>query len=418
MLAAALLAAYQVEPVSTDQDALEVTARNGRMASASSPSEDAVQALLRRDGVQGTMLAKLGVNYTLNHSQRLYELPADTFAGAIRHVRFFYPMNRDYNPDSSIRAAPIYVPATTSLAPCLDGPNPWSCAKVSPQQNMVRVRDLRKVFPSGYVFVAAEVLGGRGYPCKGWSAEEMGPNPRQSGYEWGRVMMASLGQYPGVVLAFTNEEWCKPESDPGRQDAMNEWRRGVIQAHRENPACQLSIGARHPPGGRDGLGSGVDLIAPDIWQYLDDVGGWANVHTHPTENGVMVSSDRVLETGDIARFDEWVAWMKANYPNIRRYVGELSYTSSPFNTTSSIESRREDWSTLERLIKYVADEVEIVFLYQIADQPGEGAFSGTGIYPYLIDSVRALASEPTGRRAAPPALVEPNQLLEADLHGN
>ena len=125
----------------------------------------------------------------------------------------------------------------------------------------------------------------------------MGADIEGAGYQWGRVALATYGPVGGVILAMTNEEWCQ---EPGRTEAYNEWRRGVIRAHRENPSCELALGAtavRERTWQGERLPDNVCDVATDIWAYLDEVGGWADIHTH-----VMDANFRLLPARDGPHF--------------------------------------------------------------------------------------------------------------------
>ena len=372
--------------------ALTALACGGGAVSAPSFSPDAFGPVpARQDSVPGfgdspTYGPQLGVCVTLASDERIDGDPAFA-AGAFRHVRYFQMMEKDYGDTGS--------PATATPAPCTDYDNPWSCPEVSLRQNLVRVQRLRRMFPAGVVWVAPEKLGDNGWPCKNWSVDELGDDPEAAGYAWGRAAFASYGPLGDVVVAMTNEEWC-----PGaeRAAAYNQWRRGVIRAHRENPAAQIAVGARHVrprTWGGERLNDNVADVAPDVWAYVDSVGGWADYHAHGIEGTRFLPRERAHTAEDYRDFFAWSDWLQRRYPNIRRAVGEIAYTTSEPGVVATDEEKRADWPTYAALVRGLAEEAEVVFLYQIEDHPWpEGAFSGSGVYPALMDSVRALASSP------------------------
>ena len=332
-----------------------------------------------------TYAPMLGVNITWANDQRITDGGERLVDGAVRHVRYFQMMEKDYGAGQ---------PATTALAPCTDLDNPWSCPETSMRQHLVRVKALREMFPEGVIWIAPEVLAGRSWPCKGWTADELGADPEAAGYAWGRAAFATYGQVPGVIVAMTNEEWC-----PGaeRANAYNAWRRGVIRAHRANPSCEIAIGARHVrmkqwQGER--LTDHVGDVASDVWTYVDEVGGWADYHAHGIEDGRFLPRTRAAEAADVQDFYAWSAWLDDNYPDIRKCVGEIAYTSSAPDVVATAVQKQADFPTYAGLIRAVAVEADLVFLYQFEDHARpEGAFSGTGIYPALMQPVRQLGQE-------------------------
>ena len=329
---------------------------------------------------------QLGVNFTWAADDRIDGDPAFASA-AFRHVRYFQMMEKDYAGAT---------PAIGDLAPCTDLANPWNCPERSARQHLVRVKALRRMFPGGVIWVAPEVLTGRTWPCKGFTAAELGGDPREAGYRWARAMLATYGTLGGgVVLAMTNEEWC-PGAD--RVNAYNEWRRGVVRAHRENPSCALAIGARHVrartwEGQR--MADNVLDVASDVWAYVDSVGGWADYHAHGIVDGRFLPHGRAASAPDYRDFFAWSAWIDDNYPGIRKSVGEIAYTTSDPDVVATDEHKRADWPTYAELVRGVAREADLVFLYQIEDHARpEGAFSGSGVYPALMGGVEALGREP------------------------
>lgn len=337
-------------------------------------------------GESPTYAPQLGVCVTLASDERIDGDPT-LAAGAFQHVRYFQMMEKDYGDTGT--------PAGGGPAPCTNYDNPWACPEVSLRQNLVRVQRLRRMFPEGIVWVAPEKLGDNGWPCKNWSVEELGDDPEEAGYRWGSAAFASYGPLGDIVVAMTNEEWCPGEE---RAAAYNEWRRGVIRAHRENPAAQIAIGARHVRPrmwGGERLNDNVRDVAPDVWAYVDSVGGWADYHAHGIENMRFLPHAEAHTAEDYRDFFAWRNWLQRHYPNIRPAVGEIAYTTSEPGVVATDEEKRADWGTYASLVRGLADEAEIVFLYQIEDHPWpEGAFSGSGVYPTLMDSVRALASSP------------------------
>jgi len=244
------------------------------------------------------------------------------------------------------------------------------------------------------IWIAPEVLADRSWPCKGWDVDEMGGDPKEAGYQWAKAALATYGKVGGVVLAMTNEEWC---AEAGRTNAYNEWRRGIIKAHRENPSCELAIGARHVrqrqwQGKR--MPDNVLDVASDVWAYIDQVGGWADYHAHGIDNGRFLPHDQAAQAEEIRDFYAWSAWLDENYPNIRKSVGEIAYTTSDPGVVASDAEKKADWPTFKSLIKALAVKSDLVFLYQIEDHARpEGAFSGSGVYPALMSEVEALGEE-------------------------
>lgn len=324
---------------------------------------------------------QLGVNFTWAADQRINGDP--TFASqAFTHVRYFQMMEKDYRDGT---------PANTILEPCTDINNPWNCSENSMKQHLVRVKSLRAMFPNGIIWVAPEVLKDRAWPCKGWNAQEMGGDPQAAGYQWAKAALATYGKVGGVVLAMTNEEWC---AEAGRTNAYNEWRRGIIRAHKENPSCQLAIGARHVrqrvwDGKR--LPDNVYDVASDVWAYVNQIGGWADYHAHGIEHGRFLPHARAAQAEEIRDFYAWSNWLDTNYDNIRKAVGEIAYTTSEPNVVASDAAKKADWPTYKSLITALATKADLIFLYQIEDHGApEGAFSGSGIYPALMPEVEAL----------------------------
>ena len=335
-----------------------------------------------------TLFDKLGINFTWAADGRITGDPY--YAGTtFRHVRFFQMMEKDY------------VGGTPSGGPlelCDNLQNPWACPENSMRQHLLRVLNLRKMFPRGSIWIAPEVIGGKGWPCKGFTAQEMGTDIEGAGYQWGRVALATYGPVGGVILAMTNEEWCQ---EPGRTEAYNEWRRGVIRAHRENPSCELALGAtavRERTWQGERLPDNVCDVATDIWAYLDEVGGWADIHTHVMdENLVFYPHETALTSPEYLDFFDWSRWVSTRYPNIRKAVGEVAYTTSEPDVVATPEQKLADWPTYRKLIEGLATEADIVFLYQIEDHDyPEGAFSGSGVFPTLKANVQVLGREPAG----------------------
>ncbi len=336
------------------------------------------------DTLPSTYGPQLGVNFTWASDQLIDGDPA-VAASRYQHVRYFQMMEKDYSNGT---------PANTLLEPCTDLDNPWSCAETSMRQHLVRVKKLRAMFPQGIVWIAPEVLNNRSWPCKGWTVDELGGDPEEAGYQWAKVAFATYAQVPGVVVAMTNEEWC---AEAGRANAYNEWRRGVIRAHRENPSCALAIGARHV---REREWNGKRMpdnvldVSSDIWTYVNSVGGWADFHAHGIENGRFLPHAQAHQAEDYRDFFAWSAWLDTNYPNIKKSVGEIAYTTSEPGVVATAAEKRADWPTYSRLVKQLAGEADVVFLYQIQDHSRpEGAFSGSGVYPELNAEVEALARE-------------------------
>ncbi len=341
-----------------------------------------------------TYYDKLGVNVTWASDHLITGDPA--FAStAFAHVRYFQMMEKDYAGG---------FPNNTILKPCTDLANPWTCVESSMRQHLVRVVALRRMFPNGYVWIAPEVIGGKGWPCKGYSQAEMGPNPEEAGYQWAKAALATYGAVGNVILQMSNEEWCQ---ESGRVAAYDQWRRGIIRAHRENPSCELALGASHIrtrtwQGSR--MPDNVKDIAPDIWAYLNQVGGWADHHAHGiiTDKGAWhfgKDYDAARVTTDYKDFFDWRDWVKANYPNIRTAVGEVAYTTSEPDVVATPAQKLADWPTYSRLIADLAQEADIVFLYQIEDHPyPEGVFSGSGVFPTLKTSIETLANTPIPKR--------------------
>ncbi|MFK8055145.1 MAG: hypothetical protein AB8F78_03395 [Saprospiraceae bacterium] len=331
-----------------------------------------------------TYSQQLGVNFTWAADNRIDGDP--TFASqAFTHVRYFQMMEKDYGDGT---------PATSILAPCQDLDNPWSCPDLSMRQHLVRVKSLRAMFPNGIIWVAPEVLKDRSWPCKGWDVDEMGGDPQEAGYQWAKAALATYGQVGGVVLAMTNEEWC---AEAGRTNAYNEWRRGIIKAHRENPSCQLAIGARHVRqrewhGQR--MPDNVNDVASDIWSYVNQIGGWADYHAHGIEDGRFLPHDQADEAEEILDFYAWSNWLDLNYSNIKKSVGEIAYTTSEPGVVATDAEKKADWPTYRSLVADLATKADLVFLYQIEDHDRpEGAFSGSGIYPALMPEVEAFGNE-------------------------
>ena len=263
------------------------------------------------------------------------------------------------------------------------------------RQHLVRVLKLRAMFPEGKIWIAPEVLAGRSWPCKGYDAAELGPDPKRAGYLWAKAALATYGPVGNVILAMDNEEWC--HLDPERVKAYNNWRRGIIMAHRENPSCELAIGARHIrlknwEGQR--LRDHVTDVAPDIWAYVDSIGGWADYHAHGIEGDRFMAPAQAHTATDYRDFFSWSKWLNDHYPGIRKAVGEVAYTSSAPNVVPDAAWKKRDWPTYESLIRRLAQEADMVFLYQITDHPNpEGAFSGSGVFPDLKSEVEALAQK-------------------------
>ena len=332
-----------------------------------------------------TLAPLLGVNVTWANDQRIIG-EEDIVDGAVRHVRYFQMMEKDYATGT---------PASVQLEPCLDLNNPWSCSDNSMKQHLVRVKQLRRMFPEGIIWIAPEVLDNRKWPCKGWSAAELGTDPETAGYRWGQAAFATYGQVPGVIVAMTNEEWC---SGAERVNAYNAWRRGIIRAHRENPSCELAIGARHVRARTwkgERMPDNVMDVASDVWSYVEEVGGWADYHAHGIEQGRFLPHDRAHLATDYQDFFAWSQWLDEHYPNIRKSVGEIAYTTSNPDVVATDEQKRADFATYSQLVHRLAQEADLVFLYQLEDHAAaEGAFSGSGIYPALMDSVRSLGNAP------------------------
>ncbi len=336
-----------------------------------------------RPGAEVEIAPKLGVNFTWAADDMIDGDP--TLANeAFTHVRFFQMMSKDYLDGP---------PSQVELEPCTDLDNPWSCPARSPRQHLLRVLELKKMFPDGKIWIAPEVIIGKGWPCKGWNVAELG-DPYEAGYNWAAANLATFGPVGNVILATDNEEWC-PET--GRAEAYNQWRRGIIQAHRENPSCELALGARHVRErtfGGQVLPDRVFDVSPDVWAYIDEIGGWADYHAHGIENGNFLSRDEAETATDFQDFFAWSAWLDDNYPNINKAVGEIAYTSSKADRIPSDSHKRADWPTYKNLLSQLAVEADQVYMYQIAEhQSPEGAFSGSGVYPALMDSVRAFADE-------------------------
>lgn len=336
---------------------------------------------------------KLGVNFTWANDQAITGDP--TYAStAFRHVRYFQMMEKDYAGAT---------PATATLSVCDNLDNPWACPERSMRQHLIRVQHLRAMFPEGYVWIAPEVIGGKSWPNKNWSVEELGDDPEEAGYQWARVALATFGPLGNVILATDNEEW---GADPGRIAAYNEWRRGIIRAHRQNPACEIALGASHiRERGWDGVEDRVDRVAPDVWAYVDSVGGWADFHAHGiiTDDGPWRFGNDFEEASaaeDYADFFAWSRWLDGRYPNIRKSVGEIAYTTSPVDVVASDAQKEADWPTHRRLLEALAEEADLVFLYQIQDHAyPEGAFSGSGVFPALKDEIEAFGRERIGAAA-------------------
>ena len=332
-----------------------------------------------------TYYDKLGVNMTWGTDQLITGDP--TYASsAFRHVRYFQMMEKDYLYD---------FPVNITLNVC-DVVQPTWCHHHSMKQHLVRVLRLREMYPNGYIWIAPEVLEHKGWPCKGYSVDELGPDPEEAGYQWGRVALATYGPVGNVIIAMTNEEWCPEE---GRSDAYNEWRRGIIRAHMENPSCALAIGATHFRERRAGnvrLPDNVRDVADDVWSYVNLMGGWADFHAHGLdENFEFLPHDSAHTARDYHDFFAWKQWLNTYYPNIRTAVGEIAYTTSAPNVLATPEEKRADWATYRKLIRRLADEADLVFLYQIADHEfPEGAFTGSGVFPELKDSVEVFGRVP------------------------
>ncbi len=329
--------------------------------------------------------AKLGVNFTWAADGRITGDP--TYASsAFRHVRYFQMMEKDFAGAT---------PASGQLLPCTNINNPWACPERSMRQHLVRVKALRAMFPRGYIWIAPEVIIGKGWPCKGYSKAELGADPEEAGYQWAKAALASYGPVGGVILAMTNEEWC---AEAGRADAYNEWRRGMIRAHKENPSCQLALGATHiRPRQWNGerMPDNVSDVAADVWAYLNEIEGWADFHAHGIEDGHFLSHAQAHTATDYADFFAWNNWVASKHPRIRTAVGEIAYTTNTPGQAPSASTKLADWPTYRKLIERVAAEADLVFLYQIEEQASpEGAFSGSGIFPTLKPQVEELARSP------------------------
>ncbi len=327
---------------------------------------------------------KLGVNFTWAADKLITGDP--TFAStAFSHVRYFQMMEKDYNGGN---------PSNTVLKPCTNIANPWSCHQASMRQHLLRVVKLRSMFPNGYVWISPEVIAGKAWPCKGYTVAEMGPDPEEAGYQWARAALATYGPVGNVILQMSNEEWCQ---EAGRLAAYDQWRRGIIRAHQENPSCELALGASHVRSrtfNGQRVPDHVTDIAPDIWAYLNQVGGWADHHTYALDDSFHFFPYATAHTApDVKDFFEWNRWVRTNYPNIRTAVGEIGYTTSPNDVVATPEQKIADWPTFCRLVTYVAREADIVFLYQIEDHAyPEGPFSGTGVFPALKSSIDKLSA--------------------------
>ena len=330
---------------------------------------------------------KLGVNVTWANDQLITGDP--TYAStAFRHVRYFQMMEKDFGGGQT--------PATATLSVCDNLDNPWACPEQSMRQHLVRVQKLRQMFPEGYIWIAPEVIGGKTWPCKGYTVDELGPDPEEAGYQWARVALATYGPVGNVILAMTNEEWC---AEAGRAAAYNEWRRGVIRAHIENPSCQLALGATHVRRRTwqgEQLPDNVADVAADVWSYINLVGGWADFHAHGLGADFRFSPHETAHLAhDYADFFAWCDWLEVRYPDIRRAVGEIAYTTSAPDVVGSDAEKEADWPTYRRLIEGVAAEADVVFLYQLKDHGfPEGAFSGSGVFPALKDEIEAFGREP------------------------
>lgn len=328
---------------------------------------------------------KLGVNFTWAADSRISGDP--TFASqSFKHVRYFQMMEKDFGGAT---------PATGQLAACTNLENPWACPERSMRQHLVRVTSLRAMFPDGYVWIAPEVINGKGWPCKGYTVAELGADPEEAGFQWAQAALATYGPLGNIILAMTNEEWC---AEANRPEAYNAWRRGIIRAHRQNPSCQLALGATHTRTrmwNGERMPDNVGDVAPDVWQYLNEIGAWADYHAHGIVDGNFLPHAQAHTAEDYADFFTWNDWVEANYPNIHTAVGEIAYTTSPSGVVATPAQKLADWPTYRKLIEGVAAKADLVFLYQIQDHAyPEGAFSGSGIFPELKAEVEALGRTP------------------------
>ncbi len=340
-----------------------------------------------------TYFDKLGINITWANAQQIDGNPKP-FEGRFKHVRYFHLMEKDYDGGGN--------PGDTQLEICLNQQNPWSCNPKSMRQNLVRVIELRKMFPDGKIWIAPEVFaipggGGTTWPEKSWPVAALGDDPELAGYNWGKVALATYGPIGGVILATGNEEW---GTSPGRLDAYNGWRRGIVRAHKENPSCELALGAsfirdRHNAAVNDH----VSRIDPAVWAYINEIGGWTDYHMYALEMKswpwYFSAPDRVLQNPEYLDFFDFSKWVTETYPNIKISVGEIGYTTSPADVVASPEQKRADWPTFRLQLENYAPYADLIFVYQYGEHGvPEGVFSGTGMYPELQDSVAAFAKTP------------------------
>jgi hypothetical protein len=337
-------------------------------------------------------------------------------AAVADNARFFWLIDKDYEDG-------LEKPFAANLVLCDDTGNPWSCSKNSPRANLTRIIALLDMHP-GYIFIAPEIIGGRGWPDKHLLPSDLA----QDGESFLQdvvvnhttVMLETLHALPEadrarIVVQMGNEDWTKDH--PGFVNSKNAFFEdayiGYRAAHDNEVCVGVSMSAVHVRVRSSAKDSVLDYDT-STFDFLEQFDGWLDVHPYPIDSGKFAAEKDVLTHPDFVDAIELAKWLRAEHPGIKLFAGELGYTSSLKDELPTDEQRQLDVNTLMLMTDRLLDYLWLVIVYQYRDHSKlEPLFGGTGIFPHVNEVLERYAKEavsltplPEFSTANPPLLLE------------
>ena len=324
---------------------------------------------------------EIGVNLTWA-SDKLVDDPLGPRLFA--HARWYLMGSKDYG-------APENFPANQTEPPgaLVNVDNVWDGRNGHLRHNAERIVRLLRNYP-GNLFLSHEAVLAphgkrRNWPRKGYTPAELGPDPRARGRELAGAYLKTFELLPTatqsrVVIAPDNEEW-GPE--PDRLRAYDQWRAGWLDAHREHlgrgGAVALSTGARTPTDydwGGQRIAAGIDHYPDAFLSHLNDNGGWVNIHVHDRPGDGYLGDPVSRGVQKVRDLRKWLD--TRGLTDVKIYVGEYSFQSTPSEIAPDEATRRADWDVIVAQLHALHEVADAVLWYQIEDHDGkEGVFTGT-----------------------------------------
>lgn len=338
---------------------------------------------------------RIGVNITWA-SDDLLRTHTAPISSVFKNYRWFYFLPKDYDGG---------VPSGRTVNGVSSPSDVWQMERPSNQDNASRIYTITEMSGGrGVVGIAPENPFGN-WPCKNYSRVEY-DDVRVRAREWARNTLKICESEPTqpYILYAHNEEWC-----PIDPDIALEWTEEVLFEYLEylrrgNRNVDVSIGAYRFEGttfNGTQIKDGVISVSPNIYKILNRVGGRIGYHFYPsTQRNYQDNFMSKREMGGAHLYNDldlFSTFFYTNFPNITVDVGETNWTSSDNGVLPSPDQAVRDFEdvTSSMLDDLLSKTSGFIFVYQIADHSvPEGKFTGTGIYPNLIEEYDAYLSQP------------------------